>query len=310
MAVLKYSSATGAMTRDDYVDNLDRSIELLWMRRDESKGVLSQFFDVQDTESDSFKVSSVSSVVRMPVENEDTEELPYVQPAPGYSKTFTLVNYRVAIRVTDTLIRSDRFGRIVAMCGGLMKSADRRLEYLRASIFNNAFTGTDGADAFSLCYDSHPNEDPQSGNWDNLGTGALTGANLQALRLLASKMENEIGAPDECMLKTLLVPPDLEQKAQELTTASLTAETALNTPTVLIKNLQVVKSPHLTSTTAYFGIGDRAGENKGIHELYLMRPELANVGNNPVDIPIDKRVKFIVKMGFTTSRNVYGSAGT
>jgi hypothetical protein len=69
-------------------------------------------------------------------------------------------------------------------------------------------------------------------------------------------------------------------------------------------------SPHLSSSTAYFGFGDKTGEDKGLLEMYLLRPNLANLGNNPVDIPIDKRVKMIVKVGFTVSKNAYGSAGT
>lgn len=310
MAVNKYSAGQGVMDVDTYIDNLNRAIELLWMRKDTQKGVLSKYFDAQDVESLAYTISSVGQTVRMPVENNDTEELPYVQPAPGRSKTFTLVNYRVGIRVTDTMIRSDRFNRIVAMTGGLVTSAERRLEYLRAAILNGAFTGTDGEDSFSLCYDSHTQYDPGAAVWDNLGTGALTGANLQALRLLGQKMTNEIGAPDATTLRDLCVPPDLEQKAQELTTATLTAETSLNTPTVLIKNMGVTVSPHLTSTTAYFGFGDRTGEDKGLLEMYLLRPNLANLGNNPVDIPIDKRVKMIVKVGFTISRNVIASAGS
>jgi len=310
MAVYKYSGAQGIMDIDTYVDNLDRAIELLWMRKDSHKGVLAKYFDAQDVESISTSVSSVGQTVRMPVENNDTEELPYVQPAPGKKMTFTLVNYRVGIRVTDTMIRADRFGKIVGMCGGLVMSAERRLEYLRAAILNGAFSGTAGEDSLALCYDTHPDYDPGASTWDNLGTGALTGPNLQALRLLGQKMTNEIGAPDQVTLMDLCVPPDLEQKAKELTTATLTAENSLNTPTVLIKNMGVTVSPHLTSTTAYFGFGDKTGEDKGLLEMYLMRPSLANLGNNPVDIPIDKRVKMICKVAFTRSKNVYGSAGT
>ena len=306
----KYTGAQGIMDVDTYIDNLNRAIELLWMRKDQQKGVLAKFFNAMDVESLSYTISSVGQTVRMPVENNDTEELPYVEPAPGISKTFTLVNYRVGIRVTDTMLRADRFGKIVSMTGGLVTSAERRLEYLRAAIINAAFTGTAGEDSLSLCNDSHTQYDPGASTWDNKGTGALTGANLQALRLLGQKMTNEIGAPDAVTLQELLVPPDLEQKARELTTATLTAETSLNTPTVLIKNLGVTVSPHLSSTTAYFGFGDKTGEEKGLLEMYLLRPNLANLGNNPVDIPIDKRVKMIVKVGFTVSKNVYGSAGT
>ena len=301
----------GIFERDGRIDNLDRSIELLWERRDEHAGVLGQFFNDQMAESMSYKLSSVSSVVGMPVENEDTEEAPYVTSAPGFDKTFTLVPYRLFVRVTGTMLLADRFNNIVAQTGGLITSSMRRIEYLRAGTFTNAFTGTAGADGKPLVGDDHPQEDNRATNWDNEGTGALTGANLQALVLLGQNMTNEIGAPDPVDIKKLLVPTALRQKALELTGSVLAAEVSTNTKTVIIGGIEVVTSPHLTgSATAYFGFGDREGENKGLHEIYLMRPELANTGNNPVDIPIDKRIKFITQVGFTTSRNVIGSLGT
>jgi len=306
----QFSASQGIMQRDTYISNIDAAIEALWMRKDREAGVLGQFFNDQNADSISYKVSNVSAIVGMPRENEDTDDLPYVQSAPGFVKTFTLVPYRSAIRVTDTMLLSDRQNKIVAMTGGLIKSAMRRIEYLRAAILNDCQSGTSGADSLSLVNNSHPHENPEAGTWDNLGTGALTGANLQALRLLGQNMTNEIGAPDPATLKTLVVPTALEQKALELTGSALRAEDSLNGDTVLINQLKVVVSPFLTSTTAYLAFADRMDEEKGLHEIYLKRPDLSNVGNNSVDVPIDKRVKFIVKAGFTTSKNVYQSAGT
>jgi hypothetical protein len=293
-----------------YHDNLNRAIEALWMRRDEHAGVLGQFFDVSDAESLSFQMSSVSSVLGLPRKSEDTDAMPYDTSPTGFKKTISLQNYRLAVRVTDTMIRADRFDRIVQQAGGLMKSAERKLEYQRAGIFNSAFTGTSGADVKPLIGDDHPQEDPTAGTWDNEGTsGALTGATLQALRLLARKMTNEKGYPDPVMPVTLLVPPELEQKALELTGATLRAEDALNAPTVLISNLKVVVSPFLSSATAFYLIGDRTGMDKGLHEMYLMRPSMDDE-TTTVDIPINKRIKFINAVDFSTSRNIYGNLGT
>lgn len=310
MAQNHFSAQAGAMDVDSYLDLLDKSIELIWMRKDESPAILGQFFDAQDTDSLSIKVTSVGSELPMPSENLDTEELPYAQPAPGRNMSFTLVNYRLAVQVTDTMIKADRFGKIVQMANGLIMSADRRLEYLRAGIINGAFASTTGADSAYLCADAHDQVNPDAADWDNLGTGALTGANLQALYLLAQNMTDALGNPAPREIGKLLVPTALRQKALELTTATLTAENSLNTPTVIIKGTPVVVSPHLTSATAYFGFANAMGEEKGLLEFYLMRPQMANVGNNPVDIPIRKRVKFITKMGAYEGKAIYGSAGT
>ena len=299
----------GILQRDTYADLLDKSMDLIWLRKDRFAGNLDQFFEKVTAESLTYKISSVSSVVGLPLENEDTDKLPYVQPAPGYDTTFTLVSYRSAIRATDTMRRADRFGMLAGMMTGLTKSALRKIEYLRAAIFNNAFTSGTGGDGQYLCVDSHPQENPEVTAWDNLGTGALTHGNLQALRLLGDKMTSEIGCPDPVVLKTLLVGPTLRQKANELIGASLMPENALNQPNVLIRDLNLVVSPFITSTTAYFGFGDLEGEEKGLLESYLMEPEMANVNPENPDIIWAKRVKFIVKIGFTQSRNCFGSTG-
>jgi len=305
-----YFAKPGVVERAVYVDNLDRSIEALWMRRDEHAGVLGQFFDAKDTESISFKVSSVGTALTLPKKSEDTDQLPQAQPATGYDKTITQAVYRLGIRVTDTFIRADRFNRAVEMSGGLIKSAMRKMEYLRADIFNNAFTGTSGADSLSLCNDSHPHENPEAGTWDNNGTAAaLSGTSLQALRLLGDKMTNEQGDPDPVMAEKLLVPPDLRQKALELVGSPKRAEDALNGVTVIIGDFEVVVSPFLSSTTAFFLIGDRSGWDKGLHELYLLRPSLDDVGDATADIPISKRVKMITAVDYTISKNVFGNAG-
>lgn len=301
----------GVMVPQTYADNLDAAIELMWMRRNEFAGELGQFFEPISAESTSFKMSSVSSVLGLVRENEDTDAMPYDQPAPGYDTTFSLVNYRLAVRVTDTMLRADRQGKIMAMVQGLPKSIMRKKEYLRAAIFANAFTSGTGGDGSYLCYDSHAHENPEAGTWDNLGTGALTYGNLQALRLLQDKMTNEGGFSDPVVSQKLLIPPDLRQKAEELIGATLMPENALNQPVTLIKDIQIVVGHFLTSTTAYFVFGDLQGDNKGLYDVSLLDENLADCkpSDNP-DIVWAKRAKMIWTTGFTCGKNIAGSTGS
>ena len=302
-------SSAGTITQD-MVDLLDKSIDEIWNRRDEHAGVLARFFDVENkSEGLSHIITNVGSELSLPQISQDTEALPYLVPADGFKQTFNLINYRSGIRVTDTVMRADRFDKILFMASGQIKSGMRKDEYMRAAIFNDAFSGTAGADSLPLCDNSHPQENPEQGTWDNLSTGALTTANLHALRLLARKMTNSQGDPDPAMPQTLLIPPDLEREARELVTSTLDAETNLNTRTVLIGDLELVVSPFLTDTDAYFLLADRQGQNKGLHEVRLMDWEIGNNSPANVDIKIDKRIKSIKAYGFTTSKNVYGSAG-
>src|SRR6056297_3107623 len=108
-----YFSASGTLDRTSAVDLLNKAIDVVWMQRNELAGVeLGQFFD-RDTKDSGLThvISSVTSQLPLPVENEDTEALPYFTPAPGFDKTITLINYRSGIRVTDTMMKADRFDR-------------------------------------------------------------------------------------------------------------------------------------------------------------------------------------------------------
>lgn len=307
-----YFSSNGTVDRTAAPDLLNKAIDTMVLQRNEVSGaVLGQFFDVETKDSGlSHIVSSVTSQLALPQENQDTEALPYLTPAPGYDKTITLVNYRSGIRVTDTMLRADRFSKVMGMVSGQMKSALRLDEYMRASILNNAFTGDDGADGKDLCDDAHPHENPEAGTWDNKGTGALSGPNLHALRLLARKMTDPQGDPDWCMPKALVIPEDLEQTALELTRSTGKPATALNDPNVLIDGLQVVVSPYLSSATQYYLFADRTGPEKGLMEIQLLDWRVAD--NNPANasIVLDKELKAIKAFSFSVSKNIYGSTGS
>lgn len=310
----QFSAAAGAITKDHPISAIDKSIDVNWMRRNEFVGALAPLFDI-DTKSGGLThvITNVGSALPLPVENEDTEDLPYFTPADGFKKTFTVVNYRSGIRVTDTMLAADRFDVIVGMTLGQMKSGFRKDEYQRSSILNNAFSGTAGADSLPLCDTAHPQENPEAGTWSNDSTGALALATLQTLRLIGADMTDEHGDPDPVMYKTLVVPTALQQTALELTSFGDAPRTkpggGNNDPNVLVNQLQVVTSPYLTSAVRYFLVGDRTGPSKGLHEVALQDWNLKN--NNPAnaDILIDKRIKSIKTFGFTTSKNIAGSTG-
>ena len=307
----QYSVPAAALTKDHPIDAIDKAIDVLWMRRNEFVGNSAGFFDVdQKSGGLSHVISSVGSALGLPPRNEDTEALPYLVPASGFKKTFTVINRRSGIRVTRTALEADRFDVIVGMTGGQIKSSMQSDEYERISIFDNAFTGTAGADSLSLCNDSHPHENPEAGTWDNLGTGALTGPNLQALRLVLRKMTNEQNDPDPVVPTTLFVPNDLEQKALELTGKGAgKPEGALNEENVLLPGLSVKVNDYLSSATAYYLVGDRTGPEKGLHEVVLSDWSIADNTPANADIMIDKRIRGVKVFGFTRSKNLGGSTG-
>lgn len=308
-------STTGTYDRNSVVDLLNKQFDVIWAQRNELAGVTLEKYFYKDMKESGLnhKISSVTSHLPLPQENEDTDALPYAVSAPGFDKDITLVNYRLGVRVTRTMMRADRFGRIMEMAGGLAKAGARLDEYLRASKFNNAFTGNDGADGKDLCDDDHPLENPERGTWDNKGTGALSGPNLQALRLLARKMVDPQGDPDWRMVSDLLVPEDLEQKANELTGfggVRSKPEGMLNDPNVFLPSFTVVCSPYLSSAVQYYLIDPTASaEEKGLHEVVLDDWSVADNSPANVDIVLDKRIRAVKAFAITTSKAIYGSTG-
>jgi len=311
MSVGSQTGGTGIIT-PDVVPSLLSRIDRMWLRANRHKGVLEEFFEtvaIGKGHGLQHIINSVGRVAENPRIAQDTDEQPLMTPLQGLPKTFTQVNYRLGVQVTDTMLAVDRYAKIEEMVSGLPMSAVRKREYLRAGILNNAFTGTDGADGKSLIADDHPQFDPDVDPWDNLGTGDLTGSNLQSLLLLADVMKDERGNPDPQTIMRVVVPPQLRQKGLELIGSTLDAETDLNTNTVIIDRLKLLVSHFLTSESAYFGFGTAMGEEKGLLDVVVEEPFMIN--NNPTNalIRIDKQIKFMNAVGFTVSKNIYASAG-
>ncbi len=308
---VKKLNKVGILSRDAAPDLLKRDFDIMWMQRNEVGGaVLGQFFGIEPKNSGlTHTISSVTSQLPLPQENSDTDALPYYTPAPGHDKSIVLIEYASGIRVTDTMIRADRYDKIKGMMSGQIKSAMRLDEYARASIFDNAFTGTDGADDKALCDDSHPNEEISTGTWDNKGTGELTAPNLHALRLLARKMTDAQGDPEWKTPTKIVIPEDLEQAALELSTSEGKPGTALNDPNVLIKGLMPVVSPYLSSAAQYFLMCEADEYEKGLVEVQLV--DWFEFDNSPANgrIVIDKGIKAIKAFSFTKSRAIFGSTG-
>lgn len=308
----QFLAMAGTMTRETWPDLINKAIDVIWEQANEAPDLkLGAFFDkVNMTAGRTHVVSSVTSHLPLPSESEDLDPLRYLVAAPGRDKTFTVVNYRSAVRATDTAFRMDRFDKILYAVSGLLQSAYRFDEYQYAAILNNAFTGTDGDDDLSLCHDSHPLENRDRGTYDNKGTGALSGPNLHVLRLLLRKMPDPQGDPmPNNGPYTLVIADEDEQTAIELIKTDKKPDTALNNTNALLPEITYMTSPYLSSSVQYYLFGNAVGEARGLHEVSLMDWDLSDNSPANVDIKIDRRIKGIKTFGFTHTKNMAGSTG-
>jgi hypothetical protein len=307
----QFLSAAAGMTRETWPDLINKAIDVIWSQKNEAPElVLGQFFDKVTAASKQYVISSGTSHLPMPQEAEDTDPTPYAVAAPGRDKTFTVVNYKLAVRATDTSFRLDRFDKIMYAVSGLVQSTVRFDELHRAQIIDNMFTGTDGDDGKALCASDHPHENNEAGTWDNASTGALSGPNLHAAILLADLMTDPQGKPNATGGPyTLVIPPQLRQTAIELTMTDLKPATALNDVNALLTDVSGVKSPYLSSAVQWAIFGNLQGEDKGIVEVANLDWDISDNKPANVDIRIDRRAKAIKTFGFCHSKNIIGSTG-
>jgi len=296
-------------------DIVDKTIDLIIERANRVPLEGAKFFrsvDASKIRSDEYKESTTSNVLDLPPENNDSEDIPYDSPAPGFPQTFSILNYRLGTRVErQTQEDQIRPGELNSALGGLINAAQRRVEYALASIFNNGFTGTAGADSLSLFNDSHPQENNEGGTWDNLETAAaLSASAFETARINMMNQTNERGDPMPITGNQLIVSPSDMHEARRILRSDQQPGNALNDANVHRNDFTLTVYNWTTSTTAWFLRGDLPQDQWGIVFVNKVPMNVApsNDPSNP-DILMAERVRMRFAVGFTTERNMNGNAG-
>jgi hypothetical protein len=313
MAVNEYMSAASiSNVTGQYVDSLDAAVELMLMRENKVVKELDEIFHPIPAEGATLKMSDVGSMLDLPKQNEDEDDLPFSTPAPGRNTTFTPVQYRQAVAITQGFMEDDRFGKGRAMASGLVPAVDQKKQYLMNVLLTNAFTSGTGNDGAYLIADSHDSVNPRGSARDNLGTGALSLDNYHALRLLADQQVNELGYPAPGKIDVMIVPPALWRTAEEIRVAKKDPETQLNTDMVGV-NYRILENHYASSSTAYFGINKaKAGLQSGMYCVYIaMGPDLKDCKPTNPDVIWAMRSRFRLTYGFSCAvEYIYGSTGS
>lgn len=138
-------------------------------------------------------------------------------------------------------------------------SVKRTREKHAASVFNSAFNTSvfTGGDALALCASAHTYNGTTT-TQSNTGTSALSVASLAAARLAMRDFTDETDNLLTARGNIILVPPELEQTAYEITQTQKEVGTANNTEN-FIKSLsyQVVVWDYLTDTNNWFLIDSK-----------------------------------------------------
>ena len=145
----------------------------------------------------------------------------------GFQATpFTIANkdFEATLEVDRNALDDDRYGEIKVQVQLLAESARRYYEERAFTVLANGETST-----YGLCYDgneffdsSHSEGTYYTTAQSNSGSSALTATTLSAARSAMMKFKDDRGKPLGIIADTLIVPPDLEDLAIQLTQSSTT----------------------------------------------------------------------------------------
>jgi len=304
-------AGTGTVNRESHKVLFDRTFDEIKAEKDQVPIQGKMFFSEVKSPRLDYKMGTVSKTLDLPVRSEDEDDLPMVEPVVGFNKTFNLLSYRSAVKVTRKMVELDQYSLISTLLSGLLDSASRKREFQYADVFNAGFTDT-GADAVALFSNSHPHADAAGGVWDNLeATSDLTSDSYSTMRLNMRNRTGEKGFIAPRNLNRLVVCAEKERKAVEVMGSSHTAENQLNNIFAFSGESEVVVWDWLTSTTAWFGQDKMADAlEQGLYEFIQAPVDIADVtGDFGIDIIMAKRLRFANAVGATILKAWNGNVG-
>lgn len=187
---------------------------------------------------------------------QSTDDVPPVKDAAkrAYAtQQSTVINFSENLPISRTFMEDQQLGAVsksVQQFAMAWKASQDRNAF---SVYNNGFTSQTSIDGVALFSNSHVNLNGDT--VDNLETGALTTDTLNATVVSLRGQVNQTGVIAGFEPKFLLCSSTLHMTAMATAKSVLRAGTGnndLNYFSELYPGMEVLYSPFLTSTTAYF----------------------------------------------------------
>jgi phage major head subunit gpT-like protein len=218
-----------------------------------------QFLQVKKIEGSIYQSSELADLPMFSAMSEG-EDYSFQRPRQGASKTLTPVKYGLGFSISEEAMEDGKIDFVSDCVRKMAKSARESQEIQAMNLLNNAFSGTTTADGVALCSASHTN--PSGGTFSNKPSSDVDLSQSALDAALSDFDTNFIG--DSGIIyqprpKTLLVHTDSVRYARELVGSDLKPDSADNNMNSLKSDgIQVVGSPHLTDTDAWFLLGDKS----------------------------------------------------
>jgi hypothetical protein len=239
------------------------------------------------------------------MEMNENENVVYDSMLQGPSKSVTHTLYGKGFQIGLLAARHDLHGIASKNAAALGRSQRVSIQELAAAFYNGAFTTTTTADGLSLCNAAHTYI-RGGGTWSNYSTATLGQTALETALVAFRKQKDLQGNPQPLRPVTLLVPPDLEPVAFELSESRLRSDTTTHAESFLYNKLTTESWPNLTITTAWFILGPKS-ESKN-YWIWNIRPETSH-GFNFDNEAAKTKALFACSTAAVDPRGTYGSRG-
>ena len=230
----------------------------------------------------------------------------------GPTKRWTHDTFALGMRITEECIEDDQYRVMQDGARELGVSARETRHINVAEIFNTGFVATShtAGDGLAIFTASHVRLDGVT--WSNLGTAAALGYSTLQNAILA--FESQVDHRGKKIMQTpmvLLVPPALEYKALELLETVGHPENANNTINAVTRarpSIKLVVWPYLTSSTAWFLIGDNARIPTGLIHFERVGVQFGKEGDfDTGDAKFKTRFRSSIEVN--NPIGLYGNAG-
>lgn len=311
MAVILQSNS-GVIDNHSYANLYSKTIDAVIAQTATVPREGRQFVAERTTNLDTYTEAEVFSTLDNPHRNEDTDVIPLLNPVEGYSKTWTNLQYRAGIMVTERAVLAQKHAMIAKMIQGLPASTVLKEERLIATLFNSGFATLTTADGQYIFDTDHTKEDPQAGTWTNAAaSGAgFTTTTLETARRHFATFTNEKGHVTPQPMGKVVFPPALWESVNQVLNSDKYPQNALNAKSPFQGIVSMVEYHWLTSTTAWFIQGSSNALDQGFLFVWQSRPKYDTLtdGMNP-QLIMGKSVVMRCSVGALHSRPWWGNVG-
>lgn len=215
-------------------------------------------------------------------EKPEGEQIAYDQFIQGPTKRWNHRTYGLGIRISEELIEDSLYPDVPTDMGDMSKelgnSAAETREVLIHDMFNSGTVTTNHTAGDALAVFSTVHKALNGATWSNRSAadGSLSATTLKQGFIDFENVLSDRGIQQVQKPTKLVVPPTLEFTARELLNSTYdpyTGNNAINS--IQSRNLELIVDPFLTSTTAWFLIGD----SNPIITFMRRMPKFANDGD-------------------------------